>query len=346
MNIRADVVIIGAGPTGIACAAHLVRLGADVVVLHDPARPSFSIETLQPGSSSVVGSLLGPVLHEPHAIVTGVRSSWSDSQLIETDYLLDPSDDSWTVDRATFDADARAHASSIGVRIIDGHVRTITQESNEWHTVTADGTHIIGDFLVDATGRATSIARRLGARTVQRDNLVAMVTECHRGDDGRDGTLVEAVETGWWYATTLGDRVSVGWVTDADLLPGTSDRVAAWMQSLESTLHMRDSVQPPTAPVTVHTRRCDSTLLDLDQAEGWLAVGDAAAAWDPLSSQGLAAGIVMAGRAAEAISTGRIALRQWREDLRMLAEDTWGMQSAYYRAEQRWPDAPFWARRH
>jgi flavin-dependent dehydrogenase len=95
--------------------------------------------------------------------------------------------------------------------------------------------------------------------------------------------------------------------------------------------------------MAVHTRRCDSTLLDLEGAESWLAVGDAVAAWDPLSSQGLAAGIVMAGRAAEAIAAGSNALREWREDLRMLAEDTWGMQLAYYRAEQRWPEAPFWA---
>ena len=345
MTSRMDVLVVGAGPAGTACARQLALLGGEVVLVHDPTHASSSIETLQPGSTGVVTSVLGPVLEAPHRPVAGVRSCWGEAALHETDYLLDPSDDSWAVDRAVFDASARQQAELAGVRIMDGRLAGIDRDDHGWRVDIGDGPPLECGFVVDATGRAAAVARRLNGQVLRRDSLVAMVAECTRGEDARDGTLIEAVENGWWYATTLGDRVSVGWVTEAELLPTTPVRADVWCSELAATRYLRHAVGVDGATLQVSTRRADSSLLDQSDADGWLAVGDAAAAWDPLSSQGLIAGILMGGRAAHAIAAGAEGVEEWCEDLRMLAEDTWALQSEYYRLEPRWSYAPFWSAR-
>jgi len=338
-----DVIVVGAGPAGSACARQLALLGGDVVLVHDPTHVSSSIETLQPGSAGVITSVLGPVLEAPHRPVAGVRSCWGEAALHDTDYLLDPSDESWAVDRAVLDASARREAELSGVRIIEGRLAGIDRIDGGWSIDVGDGRVIESGFVVDATGRAAAVARRLDGHVIRRDSLVAMVAECARGDDARDGTMIEAVESGWWYATTLGDRASVGWVTDAGLLPASSADPGLWRAELAGTRYLRHAVGIDDSTLQVAMRPADTFLLDQSDADGWLAVGDAAAAWDPLLSQGLIAGILMGGRAALAIAAGEEGVEEWREDLRMLAEDTWALQSEYYRLESRWSYAPFWS---
>ena len=76
--------------------------------------------------------------------------------------------------------------------------------------------------------------------------------------------------------------------------------------------------------------------------EGWLAVGDAAVCFDPLSSQGLVTGIVMAARAATMLDSG---LGEWAADYRAVLDEHLGLRDEYLSAETRWPDSVFWSRR-
>jgi flavin-dependent dehydrogenase len=338
---QADVIVVGAGPSGSACAAELARQGVEVLLLHDGTHAVDSVETTQPGATGVITSILGPVLGPPHSMVPGARSSWADPALVETDFLFDPSDGAWAVERSAFDAAARDAAIERGARLVPARVTSVEREGDGWQVGAADGEVFGAGFVVDATGRAGAIVRRLGARVGRQDGLVAMVGEGRPGADTRDGTLVESVEDGWWYATTLGDRASIGLVTHADLLPPAGERDAVWRMLLGQTRHLRGVVSVDE-DVFVRTRRADMSLTEPRCGEGWLAVGDAAAAWDPLSSQGLVAGILLAGRAARAIVGGEDAIEEWQDDVQMLAEDTVGLQREYYRMETRWPDAPFW----
>jgi flavin-dependent dehydrogenase len=85
---------------------------------------------------------------------------------------------------------------------------------------------------------------------------------------------------------------------------------------------------------------------------GWFAAGDAAFHFDPLSSQGLLNALFTGLASAEAANR---ALDQ--EDPEQVASGyktlVDGIQRAYlkhrhwwYRQENRWPEEPFWARRH
>src|SRR5947207_6647929 len=85
-------------------------------------------------------------------------------------------------------------------------------------------------------------------------------------------------------------------------------------------------------------------------SDGWLAVGDAAGAFDPLSSQGIVKALRSGVHAAMAI------VRHFGGDQKAIEGYSAAVtheynhyldgRAAYYALERRWPDAPFWQRRH
>jgi flavin-dependent dehydrogenase len=77
--------------------------------------------------------------------------------------------------------------------------------------------------------------------------------------------------------------------------------------------------------------------------EGWLAIGDAAAALDPLSSHGIAAALAGGIEAARAIVEGSTERYERSIDASWTAYVS--MRRAFYAAERRWSGTPFWQRR-
>jgi flavin-dependent dehydrogenase len=82
----------------------------------------------------------------------------------------------------------------------------------------------------------------------------------------------------------------------------------------------------------------------------WLAVGDAAAAFDPLSSQGICRTLRWGVRAAATIDAclrgSRTALREYAAAVSHEADVYLTKRSSYYGSERRWREYPFWNRRH
>ena len=103
-------------------------------------------------------------------------------------------------------------------------------------------------------------------------------------------------------------------------------------------------------PQRIDISAARSSLLTNPTGDGWIATGDAAAAYDPLSSHGIGSALAggrSAARAVAASLTGDpTAFPAYRD--RLLADYTHYLctRHAYYADEQRWPTAPFWLRRH
>ena len=74
------------------------------------------------------------------------------------------------------------------------------------------------------------------------------------------------------------------------------------------------------------------------------ATGDAAAAFDPLSSQGIVTALGM-GREAGRLAAGDIAPSDYETQYAGLLEEHLALRDAYYGLERRWPEAEFWRRR-
>ena len=153
-------------------------------------------------------------------------------------------------------------------------------------------------------------------------------------------TTVEAIPHGWWYSAPLpgGKRVAA-LVTDADLVG--PDRLRTWHETLAQTRHIA-SLLGASVVEDVTAYPAGAAYRQHLHGDGWVAVGDAAVSVDPLSSQGLITGIVMAAHAARLLGSD---LDGWERDyLAVLAEHE-ETRAWLYAAETRWPAVDFWARR-
>jgi flavin-dependent dehydrogenase len=90
----------------------------------------------------------------------------------------------------------------------------------------------------------------------------------------------------------------------------------------------------------------------LDQPAGnrWLAVGDAASSYDPLSSQGiykaLSNGLLGAETVQAALNGDVHAIDRYGEGISSAFEGYVAQRNIFYQREQRWPHSKFWRRRH
>jgi flavin-dependent dehydrogenase len=157
------------------------------------------------------------------------------------------------------------------------------------------------NLIVDATGRGAALGRRLKARQQIFGRLVALVGRYAGPDSGDSRLYVEAAPDGWWYALrqTGGRRIAV-YLTDADLLQGGAARRAEiWREALARTSLVQDL--GPAAVQTVEMADARSLLLEPQAGPGWIALGDAAMAFDPLSAAGITKALADARATAAAI---------------------------------------------
>jgi 2-polyprenyl-6-methoxyphenol hydroxylase-like FAD-dependent oxidoreductase len=205
--------------------------------------------------------------------------------------------------------------------------------------------------LVDATGRRAALARRLGARVTHLDRLVGLAV-LFTSPSATDGlTLVEACEEGWWYSFALaGPRRLVVLMSDSDILKARRLAVPdRWHERLARTRLVSGpaSMGVPLGPprlLPAQTRR-----LDRFAGPGWLAVGDAATTFDPLSSQGLVkalrSAILGSYAARDALAGDESGLHKFDRLTAREFDAYLAARRDFYRSEPRWAGAPFWHRR-
>jgi len=167
-------------------------------------------------------------------------------------------------------------------------------------------------------------------------------------------TLVEATADGWWYCAWLPDtRLVVAFMTDADLLRlGQSQLRAHWLRQLQNTVHTRArttglTVERPLRPL--QWIAAASEVLECSGGTHWLAAGDAALSFDPLSAQGiynaLQSGLMAAETIDAALQGQNSAVLGWALRNRQRFDRYLRTRQAYYSLERRWPDSVFWRRR-
>jgi flavin-dependent dehydrogenase len=361
------VIVAGGGPAGAVTAFVLARRGGRAVVVEARGAPERKVgECLPPSLNALLRDLGWEDLLRGggHLRSLGHRSVWGSAVPEERPFLFGTRGDGWHVDRLAFEASLAAKARGAGVEWRRGcRVVRCAREEDGWdlEIATPAGRELLrADFVVDATGRAAHLARRLGARRVRYDRLVGATALVAGTPASRDSyTLVEAVPTGWWYSALLADgRMAVAFMTDGDLLERGfrgSGGIAAWRAALAATRETRERVGDGAVDEVEGLRNdlrilpAETSRLDRISGAGWLAVGDAAAAYDPLSSYGIGSAMASGFYAGHAIADTLLgkteAVPAYLELLQRAYGDCLDLQRRHYGEERRWPDSPFWRRR-
>ncbi|HWT01652.1 MAG TPA: tryptophan 7-halogenase [Pyrinomonadaceae bacterium] len=362
-----DVAVVGGGPAGSAAALMLSRAGRRVLLAEANESNAFKIgEALPPAARPLLGDmgLWDGLAADGHLPCRGNLSAWGAQRLNETAFIFDPNGHGWHLDRARFDWRLREAARLSGSETYEATaLKRLTRSPRGGWQLTLAGprgeTRASCRWLVDATGRRSALARRQGARLRQDDRLVAFFALFRRSandaaPDEDSRTLIEAAADGWWYTALLpSKRRVVVYLTDADLIsPRALCEKESYLSLLGRTEHIR-------ARLAAHGYRMEdaprgaaahSARLDSFDGEGWLAVGDAALAFDPLSSQGMLTALftgMEAGNALDAHLSGDTdAVNRYRLRLATIYEAYLRNLATYYSFEARWPDRDFWRRRH
>ena len=337
-----DVAIVGGGPAGTAAALTLLRYSKlRPVVIERSHYENWRVgETLSPGVFPLLTYLGAENVLADHGQrrAYATAASWGSADVVSRDFLFTGGGDAWHLDRMRFDRSLAELVTARGGTVLMG---TANLPSD-----------LTARFVIDASGRHASYARSRGAHAVADDHLTGLVAIFEGGGDSQTATLVEAVEDGWWYSARLPEnKLVVAFMTDADVVRANHlHDQNAWLESLGTTrttrLRIVDAqlVQGPTA-CPAH-----SQILDPVVGDGWLAAGEAAAGFDPLSSMGIgyaiSSGIQAARVAASAMGGNTQHAAVYANDVNRHYRAYLERRRAYYRMEQRWPDSPFWARRY
>lgn len=363
-----DVAIVGGGPAGCATALALRQVGIDRTciidaAIHPPARVG---ETLPPDTRWILQrlQLWDDFVREGHEPCLGSCSTWGSSTPGHNDFLLNLCGSGWHLDRARFDALLSRRAAAAvqswlpGTRLercerssAGGFRLRLRDARGSVDTRTAR-------FVVDATGVRSAIAQRwLGARARRLDRLTFVYGffAASAAASASRLTLLEAAEGGWWYAARVPDGlIAVAYASDAEEIRRRSMAdEQRWFAALLRTHQIAprlDGCRLVRGSLTA--RLAPSFLLQPAAGAGWLAVGDAASAHDPLSSQGIHKALSDGSDAAAAIATWldessarSDALASYAASIATRFEEYRVNRRYFYDLEQRWPDARFWRER-
>lgn len=365
----AHVAVIGAGPAGTVAARVLAHAGVSVLVLAGPGpitdRPREPIgEGLPPAVRPLLRQLgiLDRVETDGHLQSPGTSSAWGTPELLDVDFVRGPDGPGWHLDRARFDAALQRGCEDAGAAFWRGArlVGSGPHPRARWQ-LEVDAGHerrrVVATHVIDASGRAGVFARARGAVRVHHDRLVGFartLLSAPSTDDQDSRTVVEAAPDGWWYTARLPNRRRiVVYLTDAGSPSSRPARTAAGFDRLlAETLHiLRTTLGAGYRPVgPPRAYPANSSRLDRVTGDGWLAAGDTALAFDPLSSLGIFAALHGGLAAAQAVLALRAgddaAADRYQERLDRSYAAYQRNLDRYYRMETRWAATEFWARRH
>lgn len=285
-----DVLVVGAGPAGSSAARLLARGGAKVILVDPQRQQSHRLELVGPRALPTFEDMgLSHALSDENIShpCLGIRKIWGRGVHID-EFIWQPGGRGYVVDRTRFDAELLRMARDERIQSVQGTVTTVRVSGG---TVVAEvgssGTSAVrAALVVDATGRSASISRRLGAKRRVHEHLLAS------SDDKPED---EALAQSQWL-DVMGN--ANGWQY---VLLGPGGRHQLW------SVHRGrgTSTRNPLCQ-----KYCDASSASLDHCAGthWIAIGDAAAAYDPITSQGLVTALASA-RAASSLVLGGSASR-------------------------------------
>ena len=146
-------------------------------------------------------------------------------------------------------------------------------------------------------------------------------------------------------------RLLATFMTDNDIFLNSRENPNEfWVRMLTATEHLSVLLDKFQLVDKVLMRNASTCKLDRVAGTSWIAVGDAACAFDPLAGNGILKALQSGIDSSEDILPNESSKQ---DDLQLYADKIIAIfyeylreRQKYYQKEQRWPHSPFWRRRH
>ncbi len=386
-----DAIVIGGGPAGAAAAITLARNSRSVLLLEKRIKAGFTLgESLPPAAIGVVEHFLGSVEKDIGVGITktigitktkGNVSCWQHAAPQISDFFFTPKGFGLCIDRTNFDQALRDVALKCGVSVLYGAQLTGCRRSENyqrWDVEVSSKSSkqtYHAKYLLDCSGRRSVVARALGIERQCHDNLFAYAqrfVSASGEDSGLDKdayTRIEASPEGWWYSNRL-PLANTSKSTERLVVLHTDKDSSAAQQAATPSGFLKLIAQSPhissylnkfayTPIGKIKGAAAGSERLVQFCGEGWLAVGDAAQAYDPLSSQGIYKALNSASSAGQMVNYAlakseqspssenddQFFLKRYAHEQEQLWADYVQQHKYYYASQPRWLDQPFWNQR-
>lgn len=304
--MRADVIVVGAGPAGATCGAFCAMQGLRTTILDRAQFPREKVcgDCLNPAAWPVlerlkVGSeILQLAISRFHTVQIGTsrgrNGPWFEFP-VPTGKLGEPGEIG--IRRSLLDAALLDRARSLGAEIHEGGAVTdLTQEPDGWSVHTAQGTHR-GRYLIAADGRNSSVCRQLRLLPKATPGRVALQTHFKGSAQDEGRVLMRLHRTGYSGLASVGD----GWQNLCLVSrPQHMDALKA------------EAMQEFQIPDTQSWR----AIAPLDRAplpafslwpQRFLAIGDSARVVEPFTGEGISYAIQTGEAAARLVAGGNLA---------------------------------------
>jgi flavin-dependent dehydrogenase len=365
---QCDVLVIGAGPAGASAALTLLNHTNLSVALVEQS----DFQKVRIGES-VSASLFSIIEHLQIGVeqfgnncfipTQGNTAYWGSEKSANRHAIFSPNRATYQVNRDIFDVKLiETIFERQGTVFPRTKCKEITRDKKGMWQVKVNHVdhgelHIQTKYLIDASGRNSSISKWVGASVSQLDNLVGIGAffKFSNKAELEKIQLMESDETGWWYSATLSeDTVIATYFTDADLmLKKRLNRVSNWQQQLSHSQYMTHRLSGGKATSQkLWVRPAGTHFNNFSKVPNYIPIGDSACSFDPISSMGLGFAMTSGCQAAAIIAntTNQItydeSMLNFQNDLTAQFDHYMTLKQQFYQKEQRWPNSDFWHRRH
>ena len=271
-----DVIVVGAGPAGSACAAFCARAGLTTLLLERSVFPREKVcgDCLNPGCWPILDRLevSGEVLRQPHSRLGSVEFVGLRGNHLR--YKINPS--AWgeiAIKRSLLDHVLLRRASQWGVDVRQGV--TVESVGKGWKVITREEGVFEGAILVAADGRNSTVARLAGLLPASSAERIAVQTHLRAPAKPGNPVTLRLLRHGYCGSSAVGDgELNVCLVSKASDI----GRMKVWAAEAFPLAPAQE--WRTIAPLSRGPAPCSP-------GDGLLLVGDAARVVEPFTGEGI-----------------------------------------------------------
>lgn len=350
--IQTDVIILGKGIAGLALATLLKRKKIDYVIIDRfEEKKQFAYgETLPPSAMPLLYNLDLLSLFEENSYrkTYGYHSCWGSDQVTNINfYHHNPYKHGLKIDKQAI-LTALEESAQSNVITYNKSFEVIFDEESISELLLDKKESIQGKIFIDATGRNRALLKKLNVSSLSFDNLLSF--SCHipklKHEKLVHEVYVESFENGWGIVSALNEHQNVFslFTTKGSSIHKELIQYKNWKSILDATKYLKDFLTDET-DIKVMGGNSNSSKAEKITGENWLALGDAAIAFDPLSSHGITNAMYTAMIASETIENklhDQASLESYHETLSLIFDQYLQSKNQLYLSETRWKNTPFW----